>query len=46
VRDAQGRSFSLRLRPNKHLENPHEGAVITHFDGEQVRRGGGNVEVP
>jgi two-component system CheB/CheR fusion protein len=46
VRDAQGRSFSLRLRPYKNLENHIEGAVITLFDVEQVRRVGGNVEVP
>jgi two-component system CheB/CheR fusion protein len=37
VRDAQGRHFSLRVRPYKNLENRIEGAVLTLFDLDRSR---------
>jgi two-component system CheB/CheR fusion protein len=39
VQDRQGRTYSLRIRPYRNLENRIEGAVLTLFDIEQQRKG-------
>jgi two-component system CheB/CheR fusion protein len=39
VQDHNGRTYSLRVRPYKNLENRIEGAVLTLFDIEQHPRG-------
>ena len=39
VRDAEGRAFALRVRPFKTVENRIEGAVLTLYDIDPLRRG-------
>ncbi|HEV8290779.1 MAG TPA: chemotaxis protein CheB, partial [Tepidisphaeraceae bacterium] len=38
VRDRQGKTLSLRIRPYKNLENRIDGAVVAVFDQEPARR--------
>jgi two-component system CheB/CheR fusion protein len=43
VRDRQGHSLSLQIRPYKNLENRIDGAVLALFDVDAVRRHAGEV---
>jgi len=38
VQDAQGRSFSLTIRPYKNVDNRIDGAVLALFDIDELRR--------